>query len=104
MISINCKTLACASSANLKAHLLYSNRTSDVDNVWVGKEKTPLEEITKDEIKVYYEKGEFPEGSMGPKVEAGIQFLERGGEMAIITSTEKISLALQGEAGTIITN
>ena len=36
MISINCKTLACASSANLKAHLLYSNRTSDVDNVWVA--------------------------------------------------------------------
>ena len=41
---------------------------------------------------------------MGPKVEAGIQFLERGGEMVIITSTEKISMALQGEAGTIITN
>ena len=55
-------------------------------------------------IEECYEKGEFPEGSMGPKVEAGIQFLERGGEMAIITSTEKISLALQGEAGTIITN
>ena len=36
MISINCKTLACASSANLKAHLLYSNRTSDVDNMWVA--------------------------------------------------------------------
>ncbi|OIR14422.1 MAG: hypothetical protein BEU04_03090 [Marine Group III euryarchaeote CG-Bathy1] len=90
--------LACELNAT---HLIIA---TDVDNVWVGKEKTPLEKITKDEIKLYYEKGEFPEGSMGPKVEAGIQFLERGGEMAIITSTEKISLALQGEAGTIITN
>ena len=90
--------LACELNAT---HLIIA---TDVDNVWVGEEKTPLRKINKNEIKKYYEKGEFPEGSMGPKVEAGIRFLENGGEAAIITSTEKISLALQGEAGTIITN
>tara|TARA_B100001750_G_scaffold33062_1_gene22932 strand:+ start:16607 stop:17524 length:918 start_codon:yes stop_codon:yes gene_type:complete len=90
--------LACELNAT---HLIIA---TDVDNVWVGEEKTPLRKVNKNEIKKYYEKGEFPEGSMGPKVEAGIRFLENGGEAAIITSTEKISLALQGEAGTIITN
>ena len=66
--------------------------------------KTKENIIKTDEIKKYYEEEEFPEGSMGPKVEAGIQFLESGGEVAIITSTEKISLALEGKAGTFITN
>ena len=90
--------LACELNAT---HLIIA---TDVDNVWVGKEKTALGAISKKEIKEYYKKGEFPKGSMGPKVEAGIQFLERGGEMVIITSTEKILLALQGKAGTLITN
>ena len=90
--------IACELNAT---HLIIA---TDVENVWVGKEKTPLGKITKDEIKKYYEEGEFPEGSMGPKVEAGIKFLENGGEVAIITSTEKISLALEGKAGTFITN
>jgi carbamate kinase len=39
---------------------------------------------------------------MGPKVEAALHFLEHGGERAIITSTEKIDLALEGKAGTQI--
>lgn len=44
--------------------------------------------------------GEFPEGSMGPKVEAAIQFLENGGKRALIASIEDIRSALLGEAGT----
>ena len=48
----------------------------------------------------YLTEGEFPEGSMGPKVEAAIQFLENGGKRAVIASIEDIQSALQGEAGT----
>jgi len=44
--------------------------------------------------------GHFPPGSMGPKVQALINFLEGGGEQAIITSIEKIKAALEGSAGT----
>jgi carbamate kinase len=46
------------------------------------------------------EEGHFPAGSMQPKVQAVINFLEAGGEQAIITSIEKIKEALEGKAGT----
>jgi len=48
----------------------------------------------------YLEAGEFPPGSMGPKVEAMLQFLDKGGKRAIITSIAHIEKALRGEAGT----
>jgi carbamate kinase len=44
--------------------------------------------------------GEFPPGSMGPKIEAAIDFIENGGEECIITSTEKVAEAVEGGAGT----
>jgi len=53
----------------------------------------------KDAIK-YLEEGQFPEGSMGPKVQAVVNFLQSGGERAIITSIDKIKDALKGNAGT----
>lgn len=46
--------------------------------------------------------GHFSEGSMGPKVQAAIQFRENGGERAVITSTQNIIAAVQGKAGTEI--
>jgi carbamate kinase len=39
---------------------------------------------------------------MGPKIEAAIDFIEQGGEECIITSTEQVSAALEGKAGTHI--
>jgi len=47
--------------------------------------------------------GEFPEGSMGPKIEAAIDFLEGGGEMVVITLPESLPAALEGKVGTRIT-
>lgn len=55
------------------------------------------------EAKTYLKEGQFPPGSMGPKVEACVKFLERGGERAIITSLERALEALEGCAGTQIT-
>lgn len=46
------------------------------------------------------EDGEFPPGSMGPKIAAAIDFIENGGEECIITSTEKVAEAVTGDAGT----
>jgi carbamate kinase len=45
-------------------------------------------------------KHEFPDGSMGPKVEAAVQFLEEGGRRAVIASIEEVEEAAAGRAGT----
>lgn len=63
----------------------------------------PLDRVTVAEAKHYLGEGHFPPGSMGPKIEAVIQFLERGGEEALITSPENLARALRGETGTRIT-
>jgi carbamate kinase len=44
--------------------------------------------------------GEFPPGSMGPKIEAAVEFVEGGGREAIITSPPSVGAALDGRAGT----
>jgi carbamate kinase len=62
----------------------------------------PLHRVGIIELKRYLEAGEFPPGSMGPKVEAAIRFLESGGRRAIITSLENLSEAVAGDAGTHI--
>jgi carbamate kinase len=46
--------------------------------------------------------GHFPPGSMGPKVEAAVQFIKNGGKRAVITSIEDIERAVAGDAGTEI--
>jgi len=46
--------------------------------------------------------GEFPPGSMGPKIQAGIDFVAQGGEECIITSAENVARAVLGEGGTHI--
>ncbi|GAB4367883.1 MAG: carbamate kinase [Calditrichia bacterium] len=50
----------------------------------------------------YLAQGHFPPGSMGPKIQAAINFLKSGGEKVIITSIEKSVEAVSGKAGTII--
>jgi carbamate kinase len=44
--------------------------------------------------------GLFPEGSMRPKIEASIEFLEAGGESVLVTASERLEEALGGRAGT----
>lgn len=46
--------------------------------------------------------GDFPPGSMGPKVEAALRFIKGGGKRAVITSIQKIEAAVNGKAGTEI--
>lgn len=63
-----------------------------------------LDRITLAEAKQYLSEGiHFAEGSMAPKVQAIIRFLEAGGKEAIITNPENIGRALKGKTGTHIT-
>jgi carbamate kinase len=56
-----------------------------------------------EEAKKYYEEGQFPKGSMGPKILAAIDFIESGGKEVLITSIEKVADAFKGKTGTKIT-
>jgi carbamate kinase len=61
-----------------------------------------LDMMTVAETKGYMEEGHFAPGSMLPKIQAIIQFLENGGKKALITDPEHISDALEGKTGTWI--
>ncbi len=65
-------------------------------------EQKNLSKITLEEAERYFSEGHFAPGSMGPKIEAAIQFLRSGGKRAIITSIDNIESAIKGEAGTEI--
>lgn len=61
-----------------------------------------LERLTVEEARRHLEAGEFPPGSMGPKVEAAVRFVENGGKRAVIASLTRAVEALEGRAGTTI--
>lgn len=76
---------------------------TDVDCVYRDygtPKKKPLHRLTVQEAEKLYKEGQFPPGSMGPKILASVRFLRHGGKRAIITSPEKAVLALKGKAGT----
>ena len=79
---------------------------TEVDRVYVdfGRPgQRPLDAVDVAALKLLAADGHFPPGSMGPKIEAVIGFIERGGERAIITSAERLENALAGDAGTQVT-
>jgi carbamate kinase len=61
-----------------------------------------VDRLTAAEARKHLADGQFPPGSMGPKITAALRFLERGGPRAVITSLDKLDLALAGRAGTAI--
>jgi carbamate kinase len=63
-------------------------------------EQRELERVSLTEIRSYHAQGHFPPGSMGPKIEAAIRFLESGGKRVVITSLDTAVPALRGETGT----
>ena len=65
-------------------------------------EEIPLDMMTVAEANRYLDEGHFPAGSMGPKVRAGIAFIEGGGKEVIITNPESIERALEKKTGTRI--
>jgi carbamate kinase len=61
-----------------------------------------LASITATEAARYLAEGEFPKGSMGPKVEAAIDFLAHGGKEVLITTPAALERAIAGDTGTRI--
>jgi carbamate kinase len=61
-----------------------------------------LEVLSVDDATRHLADGQFPAGSMGPKVKAAIRFIEDGGREAIITAPEALAAALDGTDGTRI--
>ncbi|MBA3017694.1 MAG: carbamate kinase [Proteobacteria bacterium] len=64
------------------------------------KDQKFLRSITIEQAELYIKEGHFPAGSMKPKIEAAMQFIQRGGKRAVITSLENIEQAISGESGT----
>jgi len=65
-------------------------------------EQRDLDRASLSQMRRYQAAGHFPAGSMGPKVEAAIRFLEAGGRRVVITSLDTAVPALRGETGTHI--
>lgn len=65
------------------------------DQKWIDK-------MTAAEARKYMEEGHFAKGSMLPKIQAILKFLDAGGKKALITNPENIGRALNGETGTWI--
>ena len=91
-----------ASSLNADAFII----TTDVDRVAIDF-KTPkekwLDHITLDRARELWASGHFDPGTMAPKILAMVNFLEKGGEMGVITNPENLFDALKGNSGTIFT-
>jgi len=64
--------------------------------------ETQLDRLAVSDAKRYLAEGQFPKGSMGPKIQAAINFIESGGKSVIITSVEKMPAALVAKTGTRI--
>ena len=79
---------------------------TDVEQVALGFGKPTqrfLEHMTLEEAKKHLADGQFPAGSMGPKIQAAIQFLESGGEFVVITDLEHLVPAVEKKSGTRVT-
>jgi carbamate kinase len=78
---------------------------TDVDAVLLDygtADERPIERVTVDQMRQVQQEQGFASGSMGPKVEATIRFVEAGGTRAVITSLRNITEAVHGKAGTVV--
>ena len=99
------KDLTSAHMANVLGigHLLMLTATPKVALDFGKPGQRWLDRVTLRELKAMHADGQFPPGSMGPKIEAAIRFLEGGGKRAIVAHLEAAMPALRGETGTHIT-
>ena len=82
--------------------LLISTAVEKVALNYRKPDQRDLDLLTASEARRYFAEGQFAKGSMGPKVQAALEYLERGGLAALITMPETIEPALAGETGTWI--
>ncbi|MDD3464638.1 MAG: carbamate kinase [Candidatus Cloacimonetes bacterium] len=90
-------------AVNIDADLFVILTGVDKVSVDYGKpSQRDLDMMSIEEASRYYQEGQFPAGSMGPKIKAAIDFLERGGKEVLITSIDRIVDAFAGKTGTRI--
>lgn len=84
--------------------LIISTAVEKVALNWGQPDQSWVDKMTLEEAKAYLAEGKhFAKGSMAPKMQAVVNFLEGGGERAIITNPENVERALLGHTGTHIT-
>jgi carbamate kinase len=88
-------------SALLATHLRVDvlAMTTDVDRMYLNfarPDARGLGQVTADELGRFAADGHFPAGTMGPKVEAALQFIAAGGSEVIVTSPDRLVAAMQG--------
>ncbi len=91
-----------ALQAGIKTLILLTGVPNVVLN-WGTKNQEAIHDATNAEMHGWLDDGQFPAGSMGPKIEAALEFLQGGGERVIITNIETAASALAGQGGTHIT-
>lgn len=97
-------------SAALLGRVIKANELwiiTDVDRVCLNygmDNEEALSQITVSEAKQYYSEGHFQAGSMGPKIQAALYFLQYHGDKVVITSIEGVKEAINDNNGTIIRN
>jgi carbamate kinase len=90
-------------AAGLGADLLVSLTGVDQVSLDYGQpHERKLRRMTTIEAREHLSAGQFPEGSMGPKVRSGVEFVEAGGGGVLITSAARLAAAVRGRAGTRI--
>ena len=82
--------------------LFLTTGTDAIYRNFASENREKLTELTVSEIEEMEEEGQFPPGSMGPKVEAARQFIAGGGEQAIVCTPPDLVRAFSGAAGTRI--
>lgn len=70
---------------------------------WGTPEERAIESMSVLEAREYLAQGQFPAGSMGPKIDAACRFVEGGGSRALITDVFTLGQALAGQTGTWVT-
>jgi carbamate kinase len=79
---------------------------TNVDRVYLNYGKPneePLGVITVKQAQNYLSQGQFPSGSMGPKIQAAIDYIQKGGKEVLITSANHLKASLINRSGTKIT-
>jgi carbamate kinase len=90
-----------ASEAKAELFIILTN-VSRVSLNYNKPDEESISVMTVDEAKEYLAQGQFPPGSMGPKIEAAIDYIQNGGEKVIITSANHLKASLINRSGTKI--
>jgi carbamate kinase len=90
-----------AQEANVELFIILTN-VSRVSLNFNTPDEKPISVMTVAEANGYLAQGQFPPGSMGPKIEAAIEYIQNGGEKVIITSANHLKASLINRSGTKI--